>query len=167
MYLYSVDITLVVMYLNVEIFRVLIYFTWSALNNYLTTEQMVIYIYIFFCNLIVKIVMEHLFYFAFLDLESLKFSENFKGNFARQILWTFFLIYHFISFSLILSCKKEICAEQFLFQIRWGGMKWLGQTCPNGFDRNYGTNVRRTESLFIVRPCVHGRLVNSRFIHVR
>ena len=47
-----------------------------------------IYIYIF--NLIVKIVMEHLFHFAFLDLESLKFSENFRGNFARQILWTFF-----------------------------------------------------------------------------
>ena len=44
----------------------------------------------FWCNLRVKIVMEHLFYFAFLDLESLKFSENFKGNFARQILWTFF-----------------------------------------------------------------------------
>ena len=87
MYLYSVDITLVVMYLNVEIFRVLIHFTWSALNNYLITEQMVVF---FFLNLIVKIVMEHLFHFAFLDLESLKFSENFRGNFARQILWIFF-----------------------------------------------------------------------------
>ena len=31
----------------------------------------------FFLNLIVKIVMEHLFYFAFLDLESLKISEKF------------------------------------------------------------------------------------------
>ena len=87
MYLYSVDITLVVMYLNVEILRVLIYFTWSALNNYLITEQMVVF---FFLNLIVKIVMEHLFHFAFLDLESLKFSENLRGNFARQILWIFF-----------------------------------------------------------------------------
>ena len=79
MYLYSVDITLVVMYLNVEILRVLIYFTWSALNNYLITEQMVtyIYIYIFFFFFIIKIVMEHLFYFAFLDLESLKISEKF------------------------------------------------------------------------------------------
>ena len=34
------------------------------------------------------------------------------------------------------------------------------------FDRKYGTNVRRTESLFIVRPCVHGRPVNLRFINV-
>ena len=42
MYLYSVDITLVVMYFNVEIFRVMKYFTWSALNNYLITERMVI-----------------------------------------------------------------------------------------------------------------------------
>ena len=74
MYLYSVDITLVVMYFDVEIFRVLIHFTWSALNNYLITEQMVIYILFYFCNLIVKIVMYHLFYFAFLDLESLKIS---------------------------------------------------------------------------------------------
>ena len=45
MYLYSVDITLVVMYLNVEILRVLIYFTWSALNNYLITEQMVVFFF--------------------------------------------------------------------------------------------------------------------------
>ena len=34
-------------------------------------------IFLFFCNLIVKIVMEHLFYFAFLDLESLKISVKF------------------------------------------------------------------------------------------
>ena len=33
---------------------------------------------IFLCNLIVKIVMEHLFYFAFLHLESIKFSETEK-----------------------------------------------------------------------------------------
>ena len=32
---------------------------------------------IFFLNLIVKIVMEHLFHFAFQDLESLKISEKF------------------------------------------------------------------------------------------
>ena len=46
--------------------------------------------------------MEHLFHFAFLDLESLKFSENFRGNFARQILWIFFLnrpFYPFITYS--------------------------------------------------------------------
>ena len=46
--------------------------------------------------------MEHLSYFAFLDLESLKFSENFKGNFARQILWTFFFnipFYQFFTYS--------------------------------------------------------------------
>ena len=47
-------------------------------------------IFFFFLNLIVKIVMEHVFHFAFQDLESLKFSENFRGNFARQILWIFF-----------------------------------------------------------------------------
>ena len=37
--------------------------------------------------------MEHLFHFAFLDLESLKFSENFRGNFARQIIWIFFFFF--------------------------------------------------------------------------
>ena len=75
MYLYSVDITLVVMYFNVEIFRVLIHFTWSALNNYFNHRaDGGIF---FLCNLKVKIVMEHLFYFAFLDLQSLKISENF------------------------------------------------------------------------------------------
>ena len=40
MYLYNVDIKLVVMYLNVEMFRVPIHFTCSALNKYLITEQM-------------------------------------------------------------------------------------------------------------------------------
>ena len=41
--------------------------------------------------------MEHLFYFAFLDLESLKLVKNFKGNFARQIVWTFFFKYTILS----------------------------------------------------------------------
>ena len=60
--------------------------------------------------------MEHLFHFAFLDLESLKFSENFRGNFARQILWIFFFLDHFISLSLILSCKKKFVRSNFFFK---------------------------------------------------
>ena len=108
-----------------EIFRVLIHFTWGALNNYLITEQMVI----FFCNLIVKIVMEHLFYFAFLDLESLKFSENFKGNFARPILWTFFKYTILSVFHLFLVVNRNLCGA-ISFSNKMGRYVMVGTNLP-------------------------------------
>ena len=72
--------------------------------------------------------MEHLFYFAFLDLESLKFSENFKGNFARQILWTFFFKYTILSvFHFFLVVKKKFVRSNFFFKLG-------GEVC-NGWDK--------------------------------
>ena len=61
--------------------------------------------------------MEHLFHFAFLDLESLQFSENFKGNFARQILWTLFFTYAILPvFHLFLVVKRNLCGANFFFK---------------------------------------------------
>ena len=74
--------------------------------------------------------MEHIFYFAFLDLESLKFSENFKENFARQILWTFFLKYTILSvFHLFLVVKRNLCGA-ISFSNKVGRYVMVGTNLP-------------------------------------
>ena len=117
-----------VMYLNVEIFRVLIYFTWSALNNYLITEQMVIYIYFqsFSQNSHGTLI---LFCISRLGIFE-KLVKNFKGNFARQILWKFFFKYTILSvFHLFLVVKRNLCGA-ISFSNKVGRYVMVGTNLP-------------------------------------